>query len=122
MEQLFNQVTEWQSETFPNSTALSKATHLYEEVQELMIDLNELKRLRQSNLDFDDNVEDLIQKKETDAQKELADCFILLFGAANKMGLNFHQVQDAIQNKHIENLGRKWGKPDANGVVKHVKN
>lgn len=124
MEQLFNQITEWQNQTFPNSTALSKATHLYEEVQELMIALNDLQiaGVAQNNSHQEDEILNAIVygRKQQEAQMELADCFILLFGAANKMGLNFHQVQEVISTKHKINLLRKWGKPDANGVVKHI--
>ena len=126
MEQLFNQVTEWQNKTFPNSTALSKATHLYEEVQELMIALNDLQiaGVARDKSDQEDEILNVIVygKKFQEAQMELADCFILLFGLAQKMGLNFQHLQAIISTKHKINLLRKWGKPDANGVVKHVKN
>lgn len=99
-QELFNSITRWQEETFPNSTALSKVHHLTEEIYEL--------------------TNDIVLKKET-VRLEFADCFILLMGAANRVGLSYEDLVNAIQEKHEINLKRKWGNPDINGVVRHEK-
>lgn len=96
----FNSVCEWQRETFPAGTALSKTHHLMEEVDELGMDI--------------------LLGDEPAARHELADCFILLFGIADRLGLSHEDVCEAIEDKMKINRARKWGTPDVNGVVKHV--
>lgn len=95
----FKAVTEWQKETFGNATALSKVEHLKEEVEELSIDL---------------------AIDGTGKRLEFADCFILLFGAAASDGMTYEDVCNSIDEKMAINRLRKWGKPDENGVVKHI--
>lgn len=58
---------------------------------------------------------------EVNKRLEFADCFFLLFGAAAADGMSYDDVCAAIQEKFEINLKRQWGKPDANGVVKHIK-
>ena len=99
-ELFFYQFTEWQDETFPASTAFSKACHLRQEVEELIDDL---------------------EKGNENRRLEYADCFLLLYGAAAKDGMSFQDIQDVLHEKMEINYKRKWGKPDENGVVNHIK-
>lgn len=96
----FTEITEWQNKTFQNSTTLSKIIHLKQEVEEL-----------ERAVYFE---------SEKEVIKELADCLILLFGVASKMGLTYETTWLAIEQKMEINKQRKWGKPDANGVVNHI--
>lgn len=96
----FKEITEWQTATFGQATALSKAYHLDEEVDELISDLYE---------------------KNNDRRLEFADCFLLLFDCASSDGMTYEDICDAIDEKMKINYGREWGKSDANGVVKHKK-
>ena len=96
----FNEICKWQKETFPKSTAHSKSCHLRQEVEELIDDLetgNWKRRL------------------------EFADCFILLYGAAAADGMTLQDITDAMHEKMEINYKRKWGNPDENGVVNHIK-
>ncbi len=96
----FESISKWQNETFGEATALSKIAHLKQEVKELKKDL----------------------KKDSPAKKyEFADCFILLFGAAASDGMSYEDICNAINEKMEINKSRKWGKPDENGVVNHIK-
>jgi len=52
---------------------------------------------------------------------EYADCFFLLFGSAAAYGYSFDNITELIEEKFEINKARKWGKPDENGVVNHVK-
>lgn len=52
---------------------------------------------------------------------EFADCFTLLFGAASSYGMSYNDILNCIEDKMIINKKRKWGKPDENGVVNHIK-
>lgn len=99
-ENQFKEITSWQKETFGEATALSKIAHLREEIEELAID---------------------IASNGIDKRLEFADCFFLLFGAAAADGMTYEDICNAIQEKFEINKVRKWGKPDANGVVNHIK-
>lgn len=99
----FNEITEWQDATFPKSTTLSRISHLKQEVNEL----------------FDAIALDMPTEQEKES--EFADCFILLFGAAKKHGLDYENICRVIDDKMKVNYSREWGKPDENGVVNHVK-
>ncbi len=96
----FNDIVKWQKETFGNATPLSKVAHLAEEVIELVDDLN---------------------NNNPERHLEFADCFLLLFGAAASDGMSYEDICNAIDAKMAINKTRKWGKPDQNGVVKHIK-
>lgn len=96
----FNEITKWQKETFGQATAQSKILHLKQEVNELLLDV-------------------IIKKSER--RLEFADCFFLLFGAAAADGMTYEDIEACIAEKFEINKARKWGKPDANGVVNHVR-
>lgn len=99
-ENQFNEITEWQKVTFPKATSGSKIHHLKQEVKELQVDVDEQEPLR---------------------RLEFADCLLLLFGAAAADGMTYEDICNAIQEKFEINKKRTWGKPDANGVVNHIK-
>lgn len=101
-KELFEKITKWQDKTFPESTELSMLHHLKKELEEL---LNEAKAK-----------EYLSESKRL----EYADCFLLLFGAAQKAGFNYNRICVAINQKYEINKLRNWGEPDENGVVEHV--
>lgn len=90
--------TEWQSQNFKQATALSCVNHLEEEVSEL---------------------KEAIELGIGD-EKEIADCFLLLFGICSKFGMSYEDIYYAIHNKMIENRSRNWGKPNEKGYVKHI--
>ncbi len=100
MKKQFKDVIDWQEEQFPKATTKSIITHLYMEVFEL----GEAVKL------------------DSNTSEELADCFLLLFGLAHKLDLGFDQIVKAIEDKMKINKFRTWGEPDANGVVRHIKN
>jgi hypothetical protein len=93
-------ISEWQNNTFGQATAISKTNHLIEEVLELRTDL---------------------VNNDPNKRMEFADCFILLFGAAASDGMSYTDICQAIDEKMQINYSRKWGKPNADGVVNHVK-
>lgn len=96
----YEAITAWQKQTFGQATAMSKMAHLEEEIQELSYDL--LNNAPNRRLEF-------------------ADCFLLLFGAAHADGMTYEDICAAIDEKMEINRSRRWGTPDSNGVVKHVK-
>lgn len=101
--QQFNEITQWQKEVFPQATKFSKLAHLEQELEELVMALH--------------------SENETEEGKqfEFADCFLLLFGAASAHGMTYADICKSIDDKMSINKNRKWGKPDKDGVVNHVK-
>lgn len=100
-EKQFEEITAWQRKTFPGGDTESKIAHLREEVEELSTAVH---------FGYGDVV----------VGEEFADCFLLLFGAASAYGFTYKQICDAIDRKMDINKKREWGKPDKNGVVKHI--
>jgi len=94
--ELCTKIALWQKEIFPKSDQASKWNHLAKEVIELQ-------KALESGIGI---------------PEELADCFILLIGISALEGL---EVQQIIEDKFDINLKRKWGEPDKNGVVLHIK-
>ena len=107
-QEQFNEISNWQKETFGNASPFSKLEHLCEEIIELKDAIEEVNK-NPSN------------KNIYDVRMEFADTFMLLFGCAASYGLSYQDICGAIGAKHDINLLRKWGNPDANGVVKHIK-
>ena len=98
---LLQDIADWQTTTFPKADTTSKLHHLKEEVQELI-----------------DAVEEGDPVK---IEKEFADCFLLLFGAADCRGFGWSSIKEIMRNKLDINKLRSWGLPDQNGVVHHIK-
>lgn len=104
----FEKIVAWQKETFPDATALSKIAHLKKELPEL----EEAIELEMAIKDGTISMSTLM---------EFADCFFLLFGSAAATGLDYETIVSAIEQKFEINKARKWGKPDENGVVEHIR-
>jgi len=68
-EELFEVVTEWQRKTFPDATMQSALKHLQSEIVEL------------------ENAPHIAAVLE-----EFADCFLLLYGAADRAGLDYWNI------------------------------
>jgi len=101
----FLSICSWQRNTFGQATPFSKIAHLEQEVEELYEALH-------------------MNEPNESSQKikfEFADCFILLFGAADSYGMSYEDICQAIDDKMNINYKRNWGKPDENGVVNHIK-
>ena len=103
-EELFNEITEWQDETFGNhGNPIPAFFHLEKEIQELKLAL-------QSN-------------NNKECINEIADCFLLLIGIFKR---KFRQLDDIdlvnlINEKLQVNKKRTWGQPDEKGVIEHIK-
>ena len=95
-QQLQDDIGVFSEKTFPGATPRSKALHLSEEAKEAAAD-----------------PDDII---------EWADCLILLLDGARKSGFSAADIHAAALKKLEINKARKWGAPDADGVVRHVEN
>jgi NTP pyrophosphatase (non-canonical NTP hydrolase) len=109
----FYKITKWQDKTFGKATPLSKIAHLKEEVKELEDEL----------VFYYENKDHLTypEASKTLREGEFADCFILLFGAAASDGMTYDDIVRCIEEKMQINYKRKWGNPNKEGVVNHIK-
>ena len=69
--------------------------HIHKEVQELLFDPYDI--------------------------EEYADMLILILDGSRRAGYDTQDLLEAAFNKMIVNRKRKWGKPDENGVVEHIR-
>lgn len=91
LQQLVREIGEWQAVTFPLATASSVTQHLYREAAEL-------------------------RDSPTDPE-EMADVFFMLVAAARASNVD---LAAAVSAKFQKNKARRWGAPDAQGVVEHI--
>ena len=106
LQDLINEIGRWSESTFSHQNSVSKLHHLQKEVKEL-IEAIELESSGNEN--------------GNDVHLEFADCFILLLDAARKQGLKAETILSAISEKMEINKARKWGNPDKNGVMEHIR-
>jgi dCMP deaminase len=92
LDGLSRDIRAWQAVTFPKATPSSVTEHLRREAEELAA--------------------------APLSPEEMADVFHLLVAAAEAAGYDFAEI---VARKFSENKARTWGKPDAHGVVEHVR-
>lgn len=100
LHELSVDIYKWQESTFPGGTAKARMEHLGEEVNEVIVELD------------GNNAESLLE--------EFADCFILLSGTIVAAGFTMEDIYAAMEKKLAINKTRKWGKPNDQGVAKHI--
>jgi len=106
LQQLMNEWFIWATKTFPSATSLSHARHLQKEAAELcevLIETPNESPLNQS------------------LRHEFADCFILILNTASRCGFTIRELMNCGIEKMEINKKRKWGKPDKDGVVEHLR-
>lgn len=97
LQDLMDVCGEWSDATFGSGrNPLPALHHLAEEVGELI----------------DEDARDW---------KEWADCWMLLMDATRRAGVDAQKMQEWVLEKLEINKKRKWGTPDRNGVVHHLK-
>lgn len=92
LQSIIDEITEWQRKTFPYATPQSAAAHLKREAAELFQD------------PYDGS--------------EMADIFFLLIAVAHTAEID---LIAEVEEKLRINKNRQWGKPDAEGVVEHIR-
>ena len=91
MNEIQASINRWQNETFTHQqTITGLLNHLTKEVIELL---------------------------DKPTSEEAADCAILLFGLAGRMGFD---LLDEVAKKMAINEVRSWGEPDEEGVIEHT--
>lgn len=118
LQRLMDDVSEWSDKTFGvNQRNPGILNHLSEEVNELIGAFNKCQIAK-----FDHEVDlDEYEDKIKAVKNELADCFMLLIDSATHMNYTAEDLIFFTRRKLEINKNREWGKPDKDGVVRHIK-
>jgi len=116
MDTLQDEIGQWGDATFgKDHKGKACLAHFFREVVELA----------QAAGMFDELLAACIDRKRShdspcpeEAPEEAADCVLLLLQFAYREGFS---LQAEIVKKHAVNRQRKWGQPDEDGVVEHVR-
>jgi hypothetical protein len=104
LQKLMNEISEWSDKTFGDGKRNPAIVyHLKKEVDELIDVFENNPRNEHRQLWF-----------------EYADCMMLLLDSAFHAGFTADDLLLAVKEKLEINKNRKWGKPDANGVIEHT--
>lgn len=118
LQKLMNEVGSWSDDTF-GSGQRSPAIlhHLAKEIPEL---LNAIGDYDRGANDTRVNVSEMMELHRK-MRFEFADVFMLLLDAARKRGFMAEDLIQVARMKLEVNRRRKWGKPDENGVIEHLR-
>ena len=115
---LMNDISNWSNATFGDDRRNPAIIyHLKKEVDEL------IESLHKSNaLGCDNSIGIGEFGRQIDKTKmEYADCFMLLLDSAHHFHLTAEDLIDLTRKKLDINKSRKWGNPDHEGVIEHIK-
>lgn len=132
---LQSEVGAWGQATFPTSTPATVARHLLREAAELYAAtlryFPEAEKIAAAEAVPEEVLAIILQRSEMGATggdpaewdwagiyEQTADVQLLLYHLATKGG---YSLQEAAYAKHTLNGLRRWGSPDAAGVVEHVR-
>lgn len=129
LQTLMNDISEWSDATFGDGQRNPAIVyHLKKEVDELIEALlkywnADVTAMHKSNALGADNSVGVgeFKRQLNKTEMEFADCFMLLLDSAHHFSLSAEQLINLTREKLGVNKTRKWGKPDANGVVEHIK-
>ena len=117
MQKLMNEISEWSDNTFgKGERTTSIIHHLNKEVPELIEALETYQKSKTITMTSED-----ANKVLKDVLEEYADCMMLLLDSAHHFGLSAERLLYISKEKLEVNKKRKWGKPDDNGVVEHIR-
>lgn len=119
-QELQNEVKKWSDAAFGiYRTGKPIAHHLKKEINELIDALEEYHQ-GTYNGDLDIGIQFVVQRRER-ILYEAVDCFTLLIDVLAHEHFDMNDLRTASFTKLEINKKRKWGKPDENGVIEHIK-
>ena len=112
LQDLMDRQRDWSDKTFAKGKftyerAIPISYHLQKEARELTDAVEKFI----SNPEF---------KSATNVREGVADVLLLLLDCAAHLGMSVDSMLLHAETKHMVNVNRKWGEPDANGVVEHI--
>ena len=116
LQKLMDDVSEWSNKTFGDKQRNPAILyHLKKEVTELIIAFTNVGYLPK------DITDEMLIAIVAEIKEEYADCFMLLLDSAHHFGYTAENLIECTKAKLEINKLRKWGTPDENGVVEHIK-
>ncbi len=111
LQKLMDDIAVFSDKTFPGQRNPGILHHLKEEVEEAIRAIEDQKSLSLN----------MIPKELAYAvEDEYADMLLLLLDSARSQGMDAEYLLEIAQRKMEINKKRKWGKPDKNGVIRHI--
>jgi hypothetical protein len=122
IQRLQNDVKKWSDETFGIfRTGTPIAHHLKKEINELIDALSVIHNGIYTNDPTGQEGLRRLAEARHRIKMEYADCLTLLLDSAAHENLTIDDLTKASQEKLEINKKRKWGTPDENGVIEHIK-
>ncbi|OHB92589.1 MAG: hypothetical protein A2Z57_03355 [Planctomycetes bacterium RIFCSPHIGHO2_12_39_6] len=116
LQRLQLDIQKWSDSAFgKNRNSLPMVYHLKKEIEELITALLDVCGM---GVDVSDEA---LREKYHRVVMEYADCFMLLIDSAAHFPIGTGALLNAVEKKLEINKKRKWGEPDKNGVVEHIK-
>lgn len=117
LQKLMDEITEWSDATFGEGQRNPAILHhLKKEVPELIEAIEKFQKGNTIKTPYSKSI-----KLLKDVWEEYADCMMLLLDSANHFGLSADRLLHQVKKKLEINKKRKWGKPDCNGVIEHIR-
>ena len=118
LQNLMNEISTWSDATFGEGQRNPAIVHhLKKEVDELIEALNKTEADKN-----DDTVSIGEWARQVERTRlEYADCMMLLLDSAKHFEMSAEMLLEITRQKLEINKRRKWGKPDENGIVEHIK-
>jgi len=111
MQQLADSISLWSDATFGYAQrTIPIINHLKNEIEELVIEVKK-----------EEAEASMVDREIGRAVWEFADCMMLLLDAITHHGITMGTMMQAVSLKLEANKRRKWGKPDENGVIEHLR-
>lgn len=119
LQKLMDEIRAWSDKTFGDAQrTIPILHHLGKEVPEL---IEALKKEEAAGFDNSIGVGEF-SRRVSEVKMEFADCFTLLLDAASHYDMTAEDLVEVSKSKLEINKARRWGKPDKNGVVEHIRN
>ena len=117
LQDLMNEISEWSNATFGEGQRNPAIVHhLNKEVPELIDAIEKYQKGNTIKMPYKE-----ANKLLKDVWGEYADCMMLLLDSAQHFGLTADRLLCITKQKLKINKKRRWGSPDENGVVEHVR-
>ena len=116
LQNLMDEISSWSDKTFGEGQRNPAILyHLKKEVVELIEAVEEFQK--------ENTINDLAEseKQLMNAMEEYVDCMMLLLDSAAHFGFGAESLLRCTAKKLSRNKTRKWGQPDCNGVVEHIR-
>ena len=118
LQKLMDEVGSWSDDAFGSGQrSLAILHHLAKEIPELLDAIGDYDR---GANDTRVNVSEMMELHRK-MRFEFADAFMLLLDAARKRGFMAEDLIQVTRLKLEVNRRRKWGKPDENGIIEHLR-